>query len=169
MRARLLLRVLPAALLAAACATSKVDVVEVTPKGPTADELHVTRFYAVNGRAPSLDEKRRWDAEMEERVFSYLRQHPELEQTTRYSEFRIWWQVTTGSTPAEVRVLLQEPAEQTVDPARMAALAERQWPEVEPKAKEAWFYSPAWVLYFDDAGVVAIVHKVPSAPPDLRP
>ena len=165
MKASLLPGVLPAVLLAAACATSKLDVVEVTPKGPTAEELHLTRFAVINGRAPSFDEKRRWEAEVEERVFAYLRQHPELEQTSRYSEFRFWWQVTTGSTPAEVRVLLQEPAEQTVDPARMAALAERQWPEVEPKAKEAWFYAPAWVIYFDDAGVVAIVHKVSSLTP----
>ncbi len=165
MKARCLWHVIAVAMAAAACTAGKLDVVEVTPKGPSAEELHLARSYAINGRAPSFAEKRRWEAEVEERVFAYLRQHPELEQTSRYSDFRFWWQVTTGSTPAEVRVLLEEPAERTIDPARMAALAERQWTEVQVKAKEAWFYPPAWVIYFDDTSVVAIVHKVSSMAP----
>ena len=164
MKARPLRRVLLAALMAAACA-GKLDVVELTPKGPSAEELNLVRSYAINGRAPSFAEKRRWESEVEERVYAYLREHPELEQTSRYSDFRFWWQVTTGSTPAEVRVLLEEPAEQTIDPARMAALAERQWTEIQVKAKEAWFYPPAWIIYFDDTSVVGIVHKVSSVAP----
>jgi len=88
-----------------------------------------------------------------------------MEQTTRYSEFRFWWQVSTGSTPGEVRALLEEPSEQTIDPVQMATLAGRQWSEIQGKAKEAWFYPPAWVIYFDDASVVAIVHKVSSMAP----
>ena len=155
---------LVAAFVAAACAT-KLDVVELTSKGPSAEELFQARALAINGRTPTFDERRRWEAEVEERVFAYLREHPELEQTSRYSDFRFWWQVTTGSTPAEVRVLLQEPAEQTTDAARMAALAERQWPEIEGKAAEAWFYAPGWVIYFDETSVVAIVHRVSSMAP----
>ncbi|HXJ79281.1 MAG TPA: hypothetical protein VMS64_11430 [Candidatus Methylomirabilis sp.] len=154
-----------AALMAAGCATSKLDTVELTSKGPTAEELYTQRSQTINGRAPTFDERRRWEAEIEERVWGYLRQHPELEQTNRYSDFRFWWQVTTGSTPAEVRVLLLEPTEQTIDPARMAALAEGQWGEIEPKAKEAWFYQPAWILYFDDSSVVGIVHRISSVAP----
>jgi hypothetical protein len=157
--------VLLAALLAAGCFSTKLDVVELTTKGPSAEDLFQERSYAINGRAPSFDEKRRWEAEVEERVYAYLRQHPELEQTNRYSDFRFWWQVTTGSTPKEVRVLLEDPAEQTIDPARMAALAERQWSEVQGKAKEAWLYPPAWVVYFDETSVVGIVHRVSSAAP----
>ena len=164
MTARALLRLVPVALLAA-CSTSHLDVVEVTPKGPTAEELHLTRFVTTNGRTPTFDEKRHWEAEVEDRVYAYLRQHPEMEQAPRYSEFRFWWQVTKGSTPAEVLVLLEDPTEQTVDPAEMAALAERHWPDIGPKAKEAWLYSPAWVLFFDDSAVVAIVHKVSSNAP----
>jgi hypothetical protein len=157
-------RVVLAALMAAGCATT-VDVVELTAKGPSAEDLYLERSYAINGRAPTFAEKRRWEGEVEERVYAYLRQHPELEQTSRYSSFRMWWQVTTGSTPAEVRVLLEEPAEQTIDPARMAALAERQWNEVQVKAKEAWFYPPAWVIYFDETSVIGIVHVVSRAAP----
>ena len=164
MSAGLLRCVLLAALMATGCAT-KLDVVELTPKGPSAEDLYQERFFAINGRAPNFGEKRRWEAEVEERVYAYLRQHPELEQTSRYSDFRFWWQVTTGSTPAEARVLLEEPAEQTIDPARMAALAERQWSEVQAKAAEAWFYPPAWVIYFDEASVIGVVHKVSSVTP----
>jgi hypothetical protein len=164
MKARAFRRVLLAALMAAGCA-AKVDVVELTPKGPSAEDLYLERSHAINGRAPTFEEKRRWEGEVEERVYAYLRKHPELEQTARYSDFRVWWRVTTGSTPDEVRVLLEEPAEQTIDPARMAALAERQWNEIQAKAKEAWFYPPAWVLYFDDTTVIGIVRRVSDGAP----
>ena len=163
MKARLLPRLLLAA-LAAACA-GRFDRVELTTKGPSAEEFFVSRSYAINGRSPSYDEKRRWESEVEERVYAYLREPPELQRTSRYSDFRFWWQVTTGSTPAEVQVLLAEPHEQTIDPARMAALAERHWTEIQPRAKEAWVYPPAWTIYFDDTGVVAMVHRVSAAAP----
>lgn len=164
MKAGPLSGLLLAALLVAACA-GRLDTVEWTTHGPSAEEFFVTRSYAINGRAPSFDEKRRWESLVEERVYKYLRDHPELEQTSRYTDFRFWWQVTTGSTLAEVRVLLEEPQEQTIDPARMAALAERHWSEIQSKAKEAWVYGPAWVIYLDDASVVAMVHRVSGAAP----
>ncbi len=163
MSSRVLSGVLLVALAAAACATGRLDKVELTTQGPSAEEFFVARSYALNGRAPNFDEKRRWESEMEDRVYAYLRDHPELEQTSRYSDFRFWWQVATGSTPAEVRVLLRDPQEETIDVPRMAALAERQWTEIQSKAKEAWFYAPAWVIYFDDTTVIAMVHRVSSA------
>lgn len=163
MKARALSSVVLAALAAGACAVGRLDKVELTTQGPSAEEFFVTRSYALNGRAPNFGEKQRWEGEMEERVYAYLRDHPELERTSRYSDFRFWWQVTTGSTPAEVSVLLSEPQEKTIDAPRMAALAERQWTEIQSKAKEAWFYAPAWVIYFDDTSVVAMVHRVSSA------
>ena len=67
---------------------------------------------------------------MDEKVFKYLREHPELENTSRYSEFRFWRQVTNGSTPGEVKVLLDEPREQTIDPALMASIGEQHWQAV---------------------------------------
>jgi len=152
---------------AAGCGGIKTEKVERTSRGPTAEDIFVTRSYAINGRAPSFDEKRTWEAETEERVFKYLRAHPELEQTTRYSDFRFWWQVVNGSTPAEVRVLLEEPPERTIDPARMAALADKQWSALEPKAVEAWAYPNSWVIFFDDASVIGMVRRVSGlAPPE---
>jgi hypothetical protein len=153
------------AVVIAGCYTGKLDVVELTPRGPSAEEQLTLRSLAINGRTPSFEERRQWQGQVEDRVFAYLREHPEIEQSARYTDFRFWWQVTTGSTPREVRVLLQEPQEQTIDPARMAALAERHWSEVRDKAKEAWVYEPAWVLYFDDKAVIGIVHRISSSAP----
>lgn len=157
--------VLLLAALLAGCATSKLDMVELTPRGPSAEEQMMLRSLATNGRPPSFEERRQWQGQIEERVFAYLRDHPEVQQSVRYTDFRFWWQVTTGSTPGEVRVLLQEPQEQTVDPARMTALAERHWTELRGKAKEAWVYEPAWVIYFDDTAVIGMIHRVSSNAP----
>jgi hypothetical protein len=153
------------AVVIAGCETGKLDMVELTPRGPSAEEQLLLRSFTTNGRAPSFEERRQWQGQIEERVFGYLRDHPEVQQSVRYTDFRFWWQVTTGSTPGEVRVLLQEPQEQTIDPARMAALAERHWSEVRDKAKEAWVYEPAWVIYFDDKAVIGMVHRVSSTAP----
>jgi hypothetical protein len=152
-------------LVVGGCALNKMEKVERTSRGPSAEDLFVRHSYAVNGRAPSFEEKRIWEAETEDRVFKYLRAHPELEQTTRYSDFRFWWQVTKGNTPAEVRVLLEEPPERTIDPARMAALAAKQWSALEGKATEAWVYPSSWVIFFDDTSVIEMVRRVPGMAP----
>jgi len=148
------------AIATAACATS--DRVEWTPRGPTAEEVFNERSMAVNGRPPNFEERRQWEGLVEDRVFAYLRQHPEMQQDPRYNEFRFWWQIGTGTTPAEVRILLGDPNEQTIDRARMAALAEQRWGDVPPIAQEAWVYEPAWVLYFDDRSVVGVIHRIPG-------
>jgi hypothetical protein len=153
------------AVVIAGCETGKLDVVELTPRGPSAEEQLMLRSLATNGRTPSFEERRQWQGQVEDRVFAYLREHPEIQQSVRYTDFRFWWQVTTGSTPGEVRVLLQEPQEQTVDPARMAALAERHWSAMRDKATEAWVYEPAWVIYFDDTAVIGMIHRISSVAP----
>jgi hypothetical protein len=104
---------------------------------------------------------------MDEKVFKYLREHPELEATSRYSEFRFWRQVAPGSTPGEVKVLLGEPREQTIDPALMGSLGEQHWVAIRATAKEAWVYPLGWVVYFDDkGGVIDMLRKV--SPLDVR-
>jgi hypothetical protein len=152
------------ALAAAACA-DKFETVDQTTQGPTAWDVLVARSVAVNGREPSFDEKRYAENRLEARIAKYLREHPELEQTPRYTEFRFWRQVSPGSTRGEVEVLLEEPTERTIDAAFMAVLAERHWTEIERKAREAWAYY-GWVIYFDDAGsVVGMVRRVSSLEP----
>ncbi len=149
---------LAAVAVTAGCAS--LEVVERTTRGPQAQEFLIARSYETNGRAPNFEEKKHWDDEIDDRIAKYLREHPELQQTTRFSDFRFWKHVSPGSTPAEVRVLLEEPQEQTIDPAQMAVLAEQHWPEIRQKAKEAWVYPYGWVLYFDDKGVVDMVRRL---------
>jgi hypothetical protein len=152
-------------LLSAACGVT-TPVLERTSRGPNAEEFFIQQSFAANGRAPSFDEKRVWQDQMDEKVFAYLREHPELEATSRYSEFRFWRQVAPGSTPGEVKVLLGEPREQTLDPALMAALGEQHWTAVRTTAKEAWVYPLGWVVFFDDKGVVDMLRRV--SPLDTR-
>ena len=75
-------------------------MLERTTRGPNAEEFFIMQSYAVNGRGPNFDEKRVWQDQMDEKVFKYLREHPELENTSRYSEFRFWRQVTAAAPPA---------------------------------------------------------------------
>ena len=143
-------------ILAAACATPQ-PVIEQTTRGPMAQEIQIARSYAVNGRDMGWDEKRHYEEQQEEKVFKYLREHPELQNEPRYSTFRFWRQVSVGSTKEEVKLLLDDPDERTIDPALMAALARRHWSQVQNKAKEAWVYPLGWVLYVDDKAVVSMI------------
>jgi hypothetical protein len=156
MRALRLAGVVAAGLFADACATPQPSV-EQTTRGPIAQEMQIARSFAANGRDMGWDEKRHYEEQMEEKVFKYLREHPDFQNETRYSTFRFWRQVSVGSTKEEVKVLLDDPDERTIDPALMAALARRHWSQVQGKAKEAWVYPLGWVLYIDDKAVVSMI------------
>ena len=146
-------------LLVGACLTPP-PVLERTTRGPNAEEFFDQQSYATNGRPPSFDEKRIWQDQMDEKVKKYLRDHPEIEDTSRYTEFRFWRQVAPGSTPGEVKVLLGDPREQTIDPDMMAFYGEQHWVAVRSTAKEAWVYPRGWVVFFDDKGVVDMLRRV---------
>jgi len=145
-------------LLVGACATPP-PLVENTTRGPMAAEMNIVRSFNANGREPGWDEKRQFEDQLEEKVFKYLREHPEIENDTRYSSFRFWRQVSIGSTKEEVRILLEEPDQRTIDPALMASLSRRHWSQVQTKAKEAWVYPLGWVLYLDDNAVVSMIRE----------
>jgi hypothetical protein len=156
MRAIRMAGVVAAGFMAAACATPQ-PLVEQTTRGPLAQEIQIARSFAANGRDLSWDEKRHSEEQLEDHVFKYLREHPELQNETRYSTFRFWRQVSIGSTKEEVKVLLDDPDVRTIDPALMASLARRHWSQVQGKAKEAWVYPLGWVLYIDDKAVVSMI------------
>ena len=156
MRALRLAGVVAAGVMAAACATPQ-PVVEQTTRGPIAREIQIARSFAANGRDMGWDEKRHYEEQLEEKVFKYLREHPDFQNETRYSTFRFWRQVSVGSTKEEVKLLLEDPDERTIDPALMASLARRHWSQVQGKAKEAWVYPLGWVLYIDDKAVVSMI------------
>ncbi len=137
----------------------KTETFEHTTQGPTAMDVLTAKSQALNGRDPSFDEKRVWENRADMRIAKYLREHPELEQTPRYMEIRFWRQVSPGAPRKEVEALLEDPQEQTIDPALMAVLAERHWDDLSRKATEAWVYY-GWVIYFDDEAVVGMVRRV---------
>jgi len=147
-----------AGLLVSACASTP-PVIEQTTRGPIAQEIQLARSFNANGRDMSWDEKRHYEEELEEKVFKYLREHPEFQNESRYSTFRFWRQVSIGSTKDEVKVLLNDPDERTIDPALMASMARRHWSQVQGKAKEAWVYPLGWVLYIDDKAVVSMIRS----------
>jgi hypothetical protein len=160
-RLRICLGLASVALFATSCGWfAPPPVTERTARGPSAEEFFIAQSQATNGRGPNFEEKRVWQDQMDEKVFKYLRQHPEIENTARYSEFRFWRRVTTGSTPGEVKVLLGEPRERTIDPDLMSVLGEDHWTAVRTTAKEAWVYQLGWVVFFDDKGVVDMLRKV---------
>jgi hypothetical protein len=146
------------ALACTACISQHLDTVEQTSKGPTGYDMLAARSQMVNGREPNFDEKRIWESQSDLRIAKYLREHPELEQTPRYMDVRFWRQVSPGAARGEVEALLDEPQEQTVDPALMVVLAERHWDDIGRRAVEAWVYFE-WAIFFDDKQVVGIVRK----------
>jgi hypothetical protein len=159
------LAVLPLALsLGLGACGQKLHTYEQTSQGPAALDVMTARSYALNGRAPSFDEKRVWENQLDMRVAKHLREHPELEQSPRYMEFRFWRQVAPGASREEVEVLLERPTERTIDPALMAALADRHWDDIGRTAEEAWAYY-GWVIYFDDDAVVGTVRRVSRLEP----
>ena len=131
------------------------------PRAACAEEMFYAKVSAASNREPNFDEKRQFkDHQMDEKVFKCLRDHPEIEQTTRYSEFRFGARCPEGSTPGEVRALLDEPLEQTTDPGLMKMKAKVHWAQISTTAKEAWTYPLGWVLYFDDKGVTDMIRRV---------
>jgi hypothetical protein len=150
---------LAVALIALAGCAVQMDTYEQTAQGPTGLDVLTAKSQVLNGRAPNFDEKRIWENRTDMRIAKYLRDHPQLEQSPRYLEVRFWRQVVPGAPREEVEVLLDEPQEETIDPAYMAVLAERHWDDLGRRATEAWVY-PGWVIYFDEKAVVSTVKRV---------
>jgi hypothetical protein len=137
------------------------EIIERPAKGPTALDFFVARSFLVNGREPNFDERRMWEDKIDEQIRVYLRDHPELQQSARYSDIRFWRQVTAGSTREEVRILLDEPDERSVDPAALAVMARQHWPDIQAKAKEGWSYGVAgWTIFFDERGVTEMLRRL---------
>lgn len=154
------------ALLVAVCAAAvgcAQEIIERPAKGPKALDFFVARSVLVNGREPNFDERRMWEDQIDEKIRVYLRDHPDLQQSSRYSDVRFWRQVGIGSTRAEVRILLDEPDEQSMDPAALAVMARQHWPAIQAKVKEGWTYGLAgWTIFFDDGGVIEMLRRVSS-------
>lgn len=137
--------------LLSGCALFTID--QRATEGPTAEDVWKERFQLVNGRSPSFSERQGFETEMEAQVREFLRKNPEVANSYRVSNLRLYRQVIVGMTKEEVSLLLGKPQDVTDDEARMEVLARRWWPAVKPNAKEAWVYPGGWTLYFDGSTV----------------
>lgn len=129
------------------CAAFTID--ERSRAGPTAEDIWKARYKAVNGRSPSFTEKQNFKEEMDASVAQFLRKNPEVANSFRVGNLRLFRQISVGMKKAEITLLLGNPEEMTRDSARMQVLARKHWPAVKPHAKEAWVYPAGWTLYFD--------------------
>jgi hypothetical protein len=149
--------------LLAGCTTILPPIDQRTTQGPTATELWTVRVMQATGRAPSFEEKRHFDDEMDERISRYLREHQDAASSTTVMSFRSLRQVTVGMDKAQVEILLGAPLATTRDPAQMQSLARHHWPEIRDRAKpdEAWSYPFGWVVYFRQSRVADITQYLP--------
>jgi hypothetical protein len=149
--------------LLAGCATVFPPIDQRTTQGPTAAELWTVRVMQQTGRAPSFEEKRHFEDEMDERISRYLREHEEAASALTLMSFRSLRQVTVGMDKAQVEILLGAPVTTTVDAAQMRNFARHHWPEIRDKARpdEAWSYPFGWVVYFAKSRVVDITQYLP--------
>jgi hypothetical protein len=115
------------------------------------------------GRAPSFEEKRYFEQEMDDRIGRYLSEHQEAANSLTLMSFRALKQVTVGMDKGQVEILLGPPVTTTRDAAQMQNLARHHWPEIRGKADEAWSYPFGWVVYFTKSRVVELTQYLPPS------
>lgn len=148
MHARSILIVVAAALIVG-CAMRK-PIEQRTTQGPTAQQLWMWRMKTQLGRAPSFDERRHFDDELELRISRYLTEHPEDANAFGVSTFRFDRQAAVGMSLEQVTILLGPPTAQTTDAAEMEKRARKFWPDIKSRARMAWSYPLGWTVYFGD-------------------
>ena len=146
MRLRRRLALLLALGALAGCMT--VEIQRAT-EGPTAEEVYISRFVQGYGRTPTFDETTAFRTDLDQRVSTYLRQHPEVSRSPRVSQFTFQRRVAVGMTKEEVMLLMGPPAQATQEEKEMQAVARQFWPVIKPRAREMWVYPEGWQLYFD--------------------
>ena len=123
-------------------------------EGPTATEIHSSRFLAGYGRYPTFEETYAWRDDLDRRISDYLVAHPDIALTMRGRQFRVDRRVVVGMTREEVTILAGRPDATTGELAAMQAAAKQFWPQVSERAKEMWVYPNGWRLYFDGDSLV---------------
>lgn len=157
------LPVVLALLLVTACATFRPTLDQRTTQGPTATELWTVRVMQQTGRAPSFEEKRHFEQEMDDRIGRYLSEHEEAANSLTVMSFRALKQVTVGMDKGQVEILLGPPVTTTRDAAQMQSFARHHWPEIRGKADEAWSYPFGWVVYFSKSRVIELTQYLPAS------
>ena len=149
--------------LLAGCAVLVPPIDQRTSQGPTAAEFWTARVMTQTGRAPSFEERRHFEDEMDEQIGRYLRENQEAANSLTVTSFRSLRQVTVGMDKKQVEILLGAPMSTTNDPAQMQSLARHHWPDIRDKTtpEEAWIYPFGWVVYFRQSRVADITQYLP--------
>src|SRR5439155_19075624 len=112
-------RLLAVVLLVAACASTKPLIEQRTTIGPVADDVWAYRILTMNRRAPTFDERRLWETQLELAITRYLAKDEELASSPQLSTFRFLHQPTVGMSKEAVLILLDAPERTTSDVAEM--------------------------------------------------
>jgi hypothetical protein len=145
------------------CMTARSKTVQQrTTQGPTAEQFWTAAILVQNGRAPTFEEKRHWEDDIDARIAAYLRTHQEAASALTVSAFRFHKQVVVGMDKEQVKILLGEPTRTSTDPAEMQNVARGYWPAVRGKASEVLVYPLGWAFFLERDKVVDITQYVPA-------
>jgi hypothetical protein len=151
-----------AALGTGGCAVRQ-PVEQRTTQGPTARQMLNLRVLTESGREPTFEERRQWDAELEDRIGAYLRAHPEKANALDVSTFRHVRQVAVGMDKEQVLILLGAPVAVSEDQGQMQKIARGYWPQIQGNATEVWVYPLGWNLFFAGQRLIDITQFVPPS------
>jgi hypothetical protein len=151
------------ALVLGGCVTKRAAIEQRSTQGPTTRQMLEIRMMAEAGREPTFEEKHQWDTQVEEKISTYLREHPDKANALDVSTFRFNRQVTVGMDKEQVLILLGAPVTVTADQDQMEKVARRYWPTIKGNATEVWSYPLGWNLFFAGQRLVDITQYLPPS------
>jgi hypothetical protein len=144
------------------CITRPQTIEQRATTGPTSEQMLNLKVMAAAGREPSFEEKRQWDAQVEEKISAYLREHPDKANALDLSQFRFYRQAAVGMDKEQIMILLGPPVRVTGDQGQMEKIARGYWAAVRGNATEAWVYPLGWNLFFAGQKLIDITQYVPA-------
>ena len=151
------------ALAAAGCIPRRGPVEQRSTQGPTSTQMLNLRVLSEAGREPTFEERRQWDAQVEDKISAYLREHPEKASALDVSTFRYLRQVAVGMDKEQVLILLGAPVLVSGDQAQMEKIARVYWPQIKGNATEVWVYPLGWNMFFAGQRLIDITQYVPAS------
>src|SRR5687768_17585894 len=93
--------------LIAGCSSmrSRGPVQQRTTPGPAAETFWTAAVIMQNGRAPTFEEKRHWEDDIDARIAAYLRTHHEAANSLTLPSFKFHKQVVVGMDKEQVKIL----------------------------------------------------------------
>ena len=149
-------------LLSACSLTSQNAVQQRTTQGPTAEQFWTAAILIQNGRAPTYEEKRHWEDDIDARIAAYLRTHQDAANALTVSSFRFHKQVVVGMDKEQVTILLGQPVRTSTDAVEMQNVARGYWPSIRGKATEVLVYPLGWAFFFERDTLIDITQYIPA-------